>query len=96
MSMMISGLIQTSFDQVFITTCLLWLLTPQSSDKQMMVTNMQTRHHNFRIKMKIMSYRGACSPCACTACRTDHDDRNMFTRGNGRGPLTYKSVARLI
>ena len=32
-----SGLIQTSFDQVFITTCFMWLLTPQSSDKQMMV-----------------------------------------------------------
>ena len=39
-----SGFIQTSFDQVFIKTCFMWLLTPQSSDKQMMVTNVQTGH----------------------------------------------------
>ena len=40
----ISGLNQTSFDEVFVTTCFMWLLTPQSSDKQMMVTNVQTGH----------------------------------------------------
>ena len=37
---LLAGLVQTSFDQVFITTCFIWLMTPQSSDKQMMVTNM--------------------------------------------------------
>ena len=34
----LSGLIQTSLDQVFITTCFKWLLAPQFSDKPMMVT----------------------------------------------------------
>ena len=68
----LSGLIQTSFDQVFITTCFMWLLTTtilrQTNDGHK--SENRARHHNFRTKMKIMSCLGACSSCACTACRT--------------------------
>ena len=34
-----SGSSQTSFDQVFITICFMWLLTPKSLEKQMTVAN---------------------------------------------------------
>ena len=39
---LLSGFSQTNFDQMFITICFMWILTSQSSEKQLMVTNMQT------------------------------------------------------
>ena len=62
----ISGLNQTSFDQLFITTCFMWLLTTtilrQTNDGHKCEN--KARHHNFRTKMKTMSCQGACSSCA--------------------------------
>ena len=67
-----SGLSQTSFDPLVITAYFLWLLTPQPSDKQMLVTNMKTVQGitSSSLKWKLISCPEACLICIWSPWQT--------------------------